>query len=203
MSIASYAAQCRVLVLGGRRYVCRPPTVETVRRFLVAFGYDALALREMARKGNEVVKDYNGIIGVLSVSKLAPWVLESCVTLWGSAPGETEESLTGNAPACADLMRALCTLCDVEAIAKSITLPEPTDVEIEKEEDGPDNQDVAVCCLAREYGVAPHTVVDWPYETFVTALEVLALANQGEQAKEQMSGMDAMQIPGIGYSAKA
>ena len=202
MSIASYAAQCRVLVLGGRRYVCRPPTVETVRRFLVAFGYDALALREMARKGNEVVKDYNGIIGVLSVSKLAPWVLESCVTLWGGAPGETEESLTGDSQRCADLMRALCTLCDVEAIAKSITLPEATDVEL-KEEDGPDNQDVAICCLAREYGVAPHTVLDWPYETFVTALEVLALANQGEQAKEQMTGTDAMQIPGIGYSAKA
>lgn len=203
MSIASYAAQSRVLVIGGRRYVCRPPTVETVRRFLVAFGLDSLALREMSRRGSEVVKDYNGIIGVLSTSRLAPWVLESCVTLWGSAPGETEESLTGNPQWCADLMRTICTLCDVEAIAKSITLPEPTDVEIKTEDEGPDNQDIAICCLAREYGCAPHAVLEWPYETFVTALEVLALANQGEASKEQMSGADAMQLPGIGYSAKA
>ncbi|UCC72901.1 MAG: hypothetical protein JSV86_21570, partial [Gemmatimonadota bacterium] len=38
-------------------------------------------------------------------------------------------------------------------------------------DDGPTDQEISVIALAEKFGVPPHTITDWPYETFLNAIE--------------------------------
>lgn len=198
MPLNDFAFQRRVVARGGRQYVCRPPTVETVRRFLLAYPAEVYAMSEMAGRGDVSGLSPENVLPLLVATPRAlAHVLGSCVETQGHIIGSDldvpHEDLT-------PVALAVCSMSDVERIARSIRPPKPDDRVLDTSTTGPSPHDIAICALAREYGVPPHSIAEWPYESFLSALAVLNTLRAGESESESaISGAELTKIPGIGY----
>ncbi len=181
MDLRPFLGERAVLVRGRRRFVCRAPTVATVFRLVASFPGEVLGLyksaSDLSKRG--VLVD-GGLAAALVVvvplllkrrEEFAS-VLETCVDVWGGAPGELAEALD-DVPLVVDLVGACLALVDdLPALVETLHLDKflasqamGADAEVDV---GPSAQVVALAVLARTFSCDPMTVAAWPYEAFVT-----------------------------------
>ena len=188
MSVSDFIACRRVLHDGAGRYVVRRPTFATVHRFLELYGVEVIAM-------NEAEKMHPGCLSLDSAFKVVlcddrmRLVLETCVesdaVQW---PLET-------------LARAAVGMADIPRIFDSLSLPgmEEAGAGSEVVQEGPTDQEISLVALAQKFGVPPHTVADWPYETFLGALEcvnVMTATPEGQPNETDFEKLCRLQAEG-------
>jgi len=174
MSLVSFARRTRVLVIDGRRFVCRPPTVATVARAYELILGEVWVLAKMVyRDGRELSPD--DMLDALTGDLRFAAVLDTCVDLHGAAPGELLELLATNEP----LQRRLALACaalveDWPAVIDSLHVEEfgraePGSGGSTSDEDEPSEHEVSLWSTATACGLDPQSVADWPYEDLLAA----------------------------------
>ncbi|HOC17122.1 MAG TPA: hypothetical protein PKK95_02585 [Vicinamibacterales bacterium] len=169
--IGDFDSGRRVVLAGGRRYLCRPPTVRTVDRVLTLFLTEVSALHAAAA---DVSLTPEEILRVLSGDRRLAEVLDTCVELWGAAPGELVELLADNRDLQVELALAVVGLCDAAWIWSTLHLAEALEAQ-EQAPIGPEDattQDAVLCRIAAAFGRPPHELLDWPYGAFVRAVQL-------------------------------
>ncbi len=169
--IRDFDASRRVVLAGGRRFVCRPPTVRTVDRAMAMFEPEILALHAAAR---EVPLTAGEVLRVVAGDRRMAEVLDTCVEVWGGAPGELVELTGGNRELQVELAQAVLELCNPGWICATLHLDDVLEApdEVPAVTDEPTTQDAVVCRIAAAFGRPPHEVIDWPYAVFVRALQL-------------------------------
>ncbi len=162
--------------------MCRPPSTETVRRFVALFGPEIDSIAKSVAQApadvprphpREFVKFFCGKDGRMAS------VLGTCVALHGAAPGELEEWLAGDEAAQAYIAETVLQLCDIERILSA--LGGGGEQAEAGEASGPDLQEVALCALAKAYHCSPAEVARWPFEMLLSVVAVEGqLSAQGD-----------------------
>lgn len=176
------APRSRGIEVGGRRFVCRPPTLATVALAMEVFSVEFWALaRAYYHEGRTEVADALGIIGLLCGERMAA-VLETCVS--------------GQIPSDRDGQRALCevvlAMTDVRALIASLNLSEATRSEsiedvARTEDDGSGLSvfDEVAIALGQRLGCSPRDVYDWPYDGYLATARHLMEQAKGESKTEE------------------
>ncbi len=193
MPIGDFIARRTVVVIDGRRFVCRPPTVATVHRLLEAFPRLVHAVAKAVHLDG-MTWDESAARDVLAAFVSSPalaGVLDTCCTLHGAAPGELVDLAAGRADVRGRLADAVFGLCDPARIVASLDLPAAVRrAEVAAKPggdpapaDAPARIDTALCVAALRYHVTPLDVTEWPYEAFLSIDEVeAALASMAATA---------------------
>lgn len=198
MSLLDFTSRERIVSVGGRRFVCRPPTVHTVALFLRLFGLQAAALCEAAARGIELT-ERDIIEQLVSEGSVASTVsvLETCVTTDGT-------DLWSDAANNITLLRALAnvtvSLTDPKRIVEATGLDRALDSPLSKSE-GPtiaeDHDADSVCFVAAHFGSSPTEVVRWPYLAFLAAGEHLSRLAASRGDRRDASGLRSTEVPGV------
>lgn len=198
MALRDFAPRRRTITVGGRRIVVRPPTVETVRLFLELFAIEIGAVVVSIRKNG--APEIDAAVDSMLPLFLTDWrilaVLETCSDL----TPELAEILPPSAVK--QLAETLLSLCDVERVIRSLNIA--TDDSPAATSSGPDPHDQAFVTLGEKFGVAPHTICEWPYEAFLTTCDTLAAmaeeAARGAQQEAQRPFLDERVGPLMGIN---
>lgn len=177
--LAYYLPRQRVITDGGRRLVCRPPSVHTVALALHVWQTRIAAL--LSDLHPETHPSEVELVGLFLGDERAAAVLATCCELHGAVPGETEEYLRGRADMQARAALAVLELCDPASIVRALGFgsdpsqaPEPE----RSREIAPDAESSYYLAVARAYHVSPLALADWPYDAFLAA--GLALAGDSD-----------------------
>jgi hypothetical protein len=165
--------------------------VETIDRACDLFALEIYALgRAYYHDGQKLVADPDGVIAVLFTGRRGAALLATCVRSPGVSIGDelADQPETQQA-----LARAVCRLCDIRRIIRSLNLRETTarDVtrlEPEPGEPQPSALDQAVAMLARLYGGSPWSIMRWPYEALLTCTELLQREQDEQEPARQAAG---------------
>ena len=174
---ADFLRNERVVVIDGRRWICRPPTVSTVARLLLLYGPEVWATSRAYYVDGTIGKDVDArsILDAFIGDARAARVLDTCVSLHGGAPGEAAELIAASVALQAELSAAVLSLCNPRRIAASLHLdvaatkdplarePEPQDG------DEPSSLEASILMLAERYRCSPLDVAEWPYEAYLSA----------------------------------
>ena len=159
MGLSALIRERRPVVLAGRRFIVRAPTVGTVQ-LLVSLFPDTLqavtAAWRAARAGGVAVAPEAFVPLFVGRAGALARVLGTCV----------ETTVPPERWPLSELATAALSLCDPLRIARALAPDEGADVS------DPLRASESVCRLARSYRCAPHAVMDWPYEAFLEVTEV-------------------------------
>lgn len=166
----------KVLRIGGRRFIVRPPTGRTLLMALLRYEREIAAMVSGVQKYRETDPEAADQLTVSAVARYlasgerGAEVLETCCELVGALPGETREALAHDDAAQRQIAEAAADLLlDPARVGASIAaMFSGTATEF----DGPSDGEVRVYLLARAFGVPPQTVLDWPWEQFLAACEL-------------------------------
>lgn len=192
MGLDRFGGDRRIVHAGGRAIECRPPTVETLRRFLTVYGAQVYALSVHARSSQGEAVSVAAVVELFAAEPLAWWVLATCAEPVGGHWSDLEtfgrSSLVAIATAC-------MSMCNVERCAKAIETKEPGPQSAVPDVDA---HDVMICELAKAYHCAPHDVLLWPVESWLSALEVANF--QAGDAQAEPVEYDLSSLPGVSYT---
>jgi len=182
MALRSLMGGNTVVLHEGGRYVCRPPTCETVLLAMEHFGAELLGCR-MAYRSNAAVYATVPIQVVLSTindARRLAQILATCCELHGGAPGEIADRLAGKGgrELAAKLIAGVLAVCDLGHLIEATELDRQVD-EIEKQpaeastptQDGPAAMEILAAMLGERFGIAPHEVMAWPYLAVIDLAE--------------------------------
>lgn len=169
MALVDFMERAAVVKDGGRRFICRPPTAETVLRVESLYSREIESIEEVFAETGTLGSDpVNELLGFFTADlRRLAMTLKTCVSLWGGAPGETEEAITKSARLASSLCTAVLGLCDVRRIAESRERVKATD---DHDLMGPTD---TLVLLAETFGQDPRTVLTWPYEMYLDVLDVI------------------------------
>lgn len=192
MGLDRFGGDRRIVLTGGRRIVCRPPTVETMRRVLTVYGAQIYALSVHARRGDAEPVSVAAVVELFASDSMAWWVIASCAEPvdghWSDLASMSRESLATIANECLRMV-------DLPRCAKAI---ETRDAGPQSVVPDIDAHDVMICHLAQSYHCAPHDVMSWPVEAWLSALEVANF--QTAEPEAVTTEYDLENIPGVGYT---
>ena len=195
MALTDFMSKRTVLLRGGRRIVCRPPTVESFLRFESIFQREiesTLRVRRRLRSlGPDPVAELLPIF-LQDLPRVAS-VLSSCVELWDGAPGDLEREIENDAGTAEAVALAVLQLCDVPRIASKFDEDLPR-----APEDGPSLSEQALVKVAETFALDPAAIMAWPYEQFVTVADCLAVLHPPKDgAVATRHGIEGLGLPGI------
>lgn len=175
--LADFIRRQSIVIAGGRRFVVRPPSGATVLTALYHYEHEIGALVS----GIQKVRAENPDAPPVTVADVARYlaggargaaVLATCCEMWGAAPGETEEALARDDAAQVEVAVACASLLtDASRVGAAIAAMFGGAPGVES--DGPSDGEVKVYLVAREFGVTPQDVLDWPYETLLSVLQLM------------------------------
>lgn len=186
-----FAKRERTVTVEGRRFVCRPPTVDTIDRLYGLYGREIWALgHAYYHDGHKEIADPEALFILLLGEERGAELLSTCVT----APGETvpvDELLRLMPSAQATLARVVLSLCNVGRIVASLELERATDDQVlagttEADEDV-SGFDAAVIAIAQAHGCSPMELLEWPYEAFLASESFRALAERRAAPTDSVS----------------
>lgn len=174
MPLPDFIGSQRTVVLdGGRRYVCRPPTVHTVMLALTYFEAEFRAVHAAAHAGETPLElGLEEIVRVCAGTRLAR-VLDTCVEIWGGAPGELPELVARDVELQVRLALAVLDLCDPAWIYRNLGIDlSAAPGEAGEISDEPSAMDGAICAIAAAFGRPPAEIPRWPYAAFARAVQL-------------------------------
>ncbi len=187
----------RVVRVGERRFVCRPPTLEALVRLLMLYPLEVQAIQGARLEHPELPATLDDLLPLFLADRArAATVLEACVALHGGVPGEARELLTADAGALEAIARAVVALCDVEALARDLPPPHAKDSsppELPADEQD-STWDIALCGVGRAFGVPPHELYAWPAEAVLAAIRIVRLQELRGPAHEASAPRPAADI---------
>lgn len=172
MRLEDFAPQSRAITIGGRRYVCHPPTLAVVHRFLSLFWAEVAATASAYGQGAEwEASPVDDLLSLFTRDERCDWVLCQCVDDYEEGDVETREALC----------RAVLSLCDVARIVAALNLEQagPTIARVldnrvdEADESTVSDAAVGVCLLAERLNMTPLEVMQLPFEAYLTAREAI------------------------------
>lgn len=169
--------QSRRVSVGGRTFVCSPPTVGTVDAALDLFGVEIWGLARTAyHEEVEAEITVEAALPLFLGGPRAAAVLATCVTCDGA---DVEQILASSPDLQLDIARAVLSMCDVAAVSASLGLeratlriPDGSDVATDPDEAPfvPSPFHTAIIAMARMHGCSPVEILAWPYALFAGAL---------------------------------
>lgn len=190
MRLEDFAPQSRVVNVGGRRCVCRPPTLAVVHRFLSLFWAEVAATASAYGQGAEWdVSPIDDLLSLFTRDERCDWVLCQCVDDYDSGDEATRETLC----------RAVLSLCDVSRIVASLNLDAagPTIAKVldnridEDAEAAVSEAAIGVCLLAERLNMTPLDVMQLPYEAYLTAREAIVKIDTRRLEEARRSARDS------------
>ena len=174
----------RVVSVGGRRYICRPPTVAT---YLLSSGtildFILSSLRALRDAG---VLDDAKVEDLLHPALTSPSTAEliaTCCELDEAAPGELLDKLRQDFDLRVMIASECLSLCDVAEVARMAGISLDSSKSSATASD-PEEDVVAhwLCDLAELYSCAPHDVLRWPVESALIATSYQAAKRMARDA---------------------
>lgn len=167
--LADWLRQETVIVEGGRRFVCRPPTVRTITLALSAF---APLIRMLARQWAESDTPWDEaaterLLAVMGKDPQSTAILASCVTLHGAAPGDFEEAVRSN-----DALRCALFLACAKLIDGERAWAEVQCVLEESPSGDGGNPDAGLLAMARLAGLHPLDLFELPYGLYLSLRDI-------------------------------
>ncbi len=188
MSIADFFRRECTIELDGRRYTCRPPSLETVTHLLLSYRDEFRIVAESVIAGLPAGGDLTEtIVDLVAIDdvRLAR-VLTTCV----DGPG-------GVVPRHArTLATVVLSLCDVRRLAAAVdvrTLAAPPSEGETRE--ATDVLAKAIVRMAAAFGATPFDVVRWPMDAYLTIADALV---EGGSQSAILTAASAAGIPGVG-----
>lgn len=186
--MSAFVRRQSVVHVRGRRIVCRPPTVAAILTLLEYYGREIWsAARSFYHDGGEWAKDgVEDLLPLFLADGRCLEVLRHCTDLDVNEDGVPPDVAEAVA-------RAVIGLCAPGWIAEQLELREITAAPEPGEADGEPEPslspiEAAVVQLARSHGCSPFDVMDWPYEAFMLALDVVP-ERDADRAGEQSTGI--------------
>ncbi len=188
MALEHLIRRSRVVHSDGSRFVCRGPTIATVHLVLGMYGDEVMAAMRAAVGEVPQLAAFEACVKIVIKQPDARClrVLETCVD--GPIYEANSQTLERLAIMCS-------SLCDLEHLLGLIEIPLDADPDAE-EPPGVSGQCIAVVKIAQLHGVAPHEVMDWPYESLQ---EVMAVENI--VGRPETVDVEPGSHPGIGVSS--
>lgn len=192
MSLRDLIGERRLVVVAGRRFIVRPPTVRTFYLALECFGSEIAIVRSAARKAE----------GGLSVAvAVAPFltdpghtrlarVLKTCVEFPIGLEGDFERVLADDDATAMELALTVADMIDVKGLDAMLTPPDAQRVE-PGESDGPSDESALVFGCAERFHIDPMAVMEWPAGVFA---DVVAAFSRPEP---QAAGLGGVVLDGM------
>jgi hypothetical protein len=215
MGLEHFIARQRLVLHGGRRYLCRRPPFGVVLRFLELYKAEIMACAQHV----DAAMERAAMVDACLPFFVRPWhgkqdprageLLEQCVTA-GEGPGFVWQAASGDPELAELLARAVLSLADFDAILRMVTLPTQEAPAAEPGDASPsDDQLTGFLVMTTTIGVSPSEVYGWPAEAIEAVnhclpdlLQILrpipGSAQGGRQANWSRSALAAM--PGISVS---
>ena len=171
--LSSLIRERRSVVVAGRRYRVRAPTVATVELLIELFPREIHACVAGWKAAGDVVQLLASASFVpLFVARAVDFgrVLETCVD--GDGP-------SGAWPL-TELAVMVLDLCDAPGIAAALGLGDET-----AQRSGAERQAEAVVNMAKRFHCSPFDVMDWPYEGFLAVCDAEIAAAQVDALRRQ------------------
>lgn len=184
MGLDLFVSRRRLVLHGGRRYLCRRPPFGVVIRFLELYGAEIRAAAQHLIP--EISQE--AALGILipiflgwrpgESDSRAGELLEQCVET-AEGPGFIWEAVTLDRDLAPKLVRAILSLTDIDAILRMTNLreaarrPDPAVEQPETEGAGFDEQLAGLLLMCGAIGISPREVMDWPAEAVERANQCL------------------------------
>lgn len=190
MRLEDFAPQSRAIDVGGRRYVCHPPTLAVVHRFLSLFWAEVAATASAYSSGAEwEASPVDDLLSLFTRDERCDWVLCQCVDDYDSGDEAARDTLC----------RTVLSLCDVPRIVASLNLESaaPTIAKVldnrldEEDQSAVSEAAIGVCLLAERLNMTPLEVMQMPYEAYLTARESVVAIDERRLAEARRSARDA------------
>lgn len=189
MAFENFVDQRQVVDHRGRRFVCRPPTVEAVMRFMDLFGTEIRATVQafkLAGTPEDPLEDILPIY-VRKGDGRAASVLASCVSVAGLACDQVEQLLADDQRLTVSCAGAVLGLSDLRRVVTSLRLDKvvaASEAASDRDDDeGPTSLELSIVKCAQAMGCHdPAEVSRWSYERFLSACDAIALLQDEERA---------------------
>jgi hypothetical protein len=190
--VRDFIQERRVVQMGPRRFIIRKPTVATLEAVLGLYAVEITKVFQACALGLPP----DPLAALLPVflagggSKLAD-VLATCC----EPADEVAEAIAEHPEAAEALVMAVLSIADLprivgsldftseERAAKLARIAEQHGVPPPESEEGPSERALAIVLLSERFHLSPMTVMDWPYEAFLTVCETLPGPGAGGKKK--------------------
>jgi len=183
----------RTVVLNrGSRVVCRAPTVRTILLLLAHGAKEIHALRRAVGEGVDPERAARTVVEMQP--EKAAHLLATCCTVEGVPRDETEGALAASPALILAAFGGVLSACDAPSIAAAMGLGPLTDDAQAEDATGAaaeDRSEAAIVAVAYAFGKAPHEIMDWPYEAFVSSMAVLVRMGVLGSGKVRQRGAEA------------
>lgn len=191
--IADWMRRELVITHGGRRFVCRPPSLRTVSlalgAFLPVFQATSRAWAESGAEWDTGASER--LLGVVCDGPAVIPVLSSCATLVGGEPGQLDELLADD-----QVLRLLLARVALAMLDIGLVLANAQDL-LAAGDDGPAGDDeTALLSVAMLLRLPPLEVMELPYGLFCSlaaaaaAYQAPGRAAPGDAARTQPMSVD-------------
>lgn len=163
MALGDFMRRTAVVYHGGRRFVCRRPSLRAVLLALDLYADAIGALLTLERDESATEIDKRALAGALAEQypERAAQVLALCVE---------DQVHTAEVPA---LAAAVLGLCDLDRIISGLNLADySSGAEPEAPAPGPSGLEREMVRLAERFGTTPEAVMDWPVEMILGIRDV-------------------------------
>jgi hypothetical protein len=186
--------------------VCRPPTVSTIVVLVALYQKELRALEEAASRFGARIFEPGVVADLIPIfardAVRAGRLLRTCVR--HGAWGELEERIHADDALAPALMITVLEMCDIGRIVEAFTRPLPPPMPGKSPVDLTETGMILI--LARQYGLDPRAVMEWPYELLLDVIDEMEHQTRG-QTKELdgsaggAASDDAIRgIPGVAYT---
>jgi hypothetical protein len=167
----------------GRRFICRPPTVETLDLAFLLFGDEIVKLARAyyVEGGGWLFGPEEDLIPLFIADARGAFLLATCVDA-EQRRGASKHELFTSRPLRLLLASACVGLCDFESVLDGLKLGDVLDMAAEPGELS--GIDSSVLVVARSCGLSPFEVMRWPMDSFVSVVMNLRAAPEGKEKKD-------------------
>jgi hypothetical protein len=199
VSLDAACGRIRIVDWRGRRYVCRPPTVATLRVASRLFSGEIASFAHAVKERPDLMDPatYHDTLGKLlgvGCGAASGELLETCVRRSGGGPGDVAADVADDLTLSYELIVAVVSLCDVHRCFKAAGWDRigATPVEVLQADVDPDevntserDKEIAIVKLATEHGCSPMEVMAWPFEVFLMVTHAARFIHGGVSDTER------------------
>lgn len=214
MAIRNFITERRLVTANGRRFVCGPPTLGAVVRFLALFAPEIMSAWKVSRETDEEVASEVWIDLFLEGDQdRVAEVLTCCVDLLDGDTFQAFALIAEDRKLAKKLTIQILDLCDPARIFRSFNVGAvaPPTVSASPHEPNFTMQEIVIVKMCASFGVLPAQVESMPYEQFLDTGEILGLLEDTESddpktrgnVSRRLAWMDGTEIPGIVMTKRA
>jgi hypothetical protein len=197
VSLDAACGRIRIVAWHGRRYVCHPPTVATLRVASGLFSGEIASFAHAVKERPDLMDPatyQDTLVKLLEDGAAAAELLETCVSRHGGEPGDVSIDVRSDRELAIELILTVVSLCDVHRCYKAAGWDRigATPVEVLQQPANRDemnasgrNLEIAVVKMAESHGCSPMDVMAWPFEVFLMVSEASRFIHGGVSETER------------------